>query len=987
MSKLGSKENTLRLQGLSAAEVLESRTKFGSNVLTPPERDPWWRLFLEKFEDPVIRILLIAAVIAIVAGAAHGDYVEGIGIIIAILLATVLAFANEYKANKEFDILNKVSDEVPFKVIRDGNYSTVPMHELVVGDIVVLEVGEEIPADGTVVEAVSFQVDESRLTGEAAPVNKVTSDKTDRLADEKAAFPADLTLRSTHVRDGHGIIKVTAVGDQTEIGKTARAAAEETGEETPLNIQLARLSKVIGVVGFSFAAVTFIALVARGIVTSEIALTTPQWTFFMILTLAALVALVRVWLPIGYDALELAGSEAEPPEWLENSDLKGWIVTAVLGLALFGVGIGVAIAAGFISSTPAEWFPSEVGRRFLNYFMIAITIIVVAVPEGLAMSVTLSLAYSMRKMTAANNLVRRMHACETIGAATVICSDKTGTLTLNEMQINDIHFPSLPDEALNGAPTTEHELLVVEAIAANTTAQLDRTPGAEVRPLGNPTEGAFLLWLEGKRIDYASYRADFPVTTQWTFTTERKFMGTQGTSYATHNTILHVKGAPEIVMERCTNIRTPTGIEVFTVEQKATTASELKAFQVRGMRTLGFAYLEGPAAVADSKLEDIAHGMIWLGFAAIADPIRPEVYDAIQACNQAGVRVKIVTGDNVETAREIARQIGLITDQDDDSALVVGHEFEKMDDAQASEAVQRLKVLARARPLDKMHLVRTLQDGGEVVAVTGDGTNDAPALNYANVGLAMGKTGTAVAKEASDIILLDDSFGSIVKAIMWGRSLYENIQRFILFQLTINVAALTIALVGPFIGVELPFTVTQMLWVNLIMDTFAALALATEPPHWSVMNRPPRHPKAFIVTPSMAKNIFGVGIVFVVILVGFLFYLKRDGLTPYELSYFFAFFVMLQFWNLFNARMLGQNTSALAGVFENKSFLSIAIAIFIGQILLTQFGGEIFRTVPLSLQDWLVIIGSTSLVLWVGEIIRLILRSREGAPAHAQPAH
>ncbi|OQA14058.1 MAG: Calcium-transporting ATPase [bacterium ADurb.Bin363] len=659
---------------------------------------------------------------------------------------------------------------------------------------------------------------------------------------------------------------------------------------------------------------------------------------------------------------------------MEQDDLLGWLKTVGLGIGVFAVLVGLAYMVHLIPFAPSNWVSPDFTKHVLEFFMIAVTIIVVAVPEGLAMSVTLSLAYSMRKMTATNNLVRRMHACETIGASTVICSDKTGTLTMNEMQVYDVNFPSLPEQKVTSELNMFPEKLIAESISANSTANLSTDLGAP-RSLGNPTEGALLLWLNKYGVEYLKNRSSFIIIKQWTFTTEKKYMATLGKSFVSGKNILHVKGAPEIVLSCCSQVLTKDGIKPF--EDKNSIEDSLKDYQARTMRTLGFAYREVPDEInLEEDIEELAKDLIWLGFAAIADPVRPEVPTAIQDCRKAGIKVKIVTGDNSATALEIARQIGLWQKEDTPDKLMTGSEFEKLSDEEAKEVSARLKILARARPMDKMRLVKLLHDKGkEIVAVTGDGTNDAPALNYANVGLAMGKTGTAVAKEASDIILLDDSFKSIVNAVMWGRSLYQNIQRFILFQLTINVAACIIAMLGPFIGVELPLTVIQMLWVNLIMDTFAALALATEPPHWTVMTKPPRKPTEFIVSKEMAKSIFSVGLIFLVILIGMLFYFNRDGdFTIYEKSIFFNVFVLLQFWNLFNARCLGLTQSAFSGILQNRGFIVIATTIFIGQILIIQFGGKAFRTVPLSLEDWLIIAGVTSLVLWIGEIWRLIAR-------------
>jgi Ca2+-transporting ATPase len=739
---------------------------------------------------------------------------------------------------------------------------------------------------------------------------------------------------------------------------------------------------VIGVVGLLMAVATFAALVARGVILEELVLSGSQWTAALVTSLSLAVALSLVWLPMVYDGLELAlGMEA--PGWLggdddETSDtVRRWLIALSLGVLIAAVGLGGGWAMKLIPESPSAWLPEGGLAKFLTYFMIAVTIIVVAVPEGLAMSVTLSLAYSMRKMTAANTLVRKMHACESIGAATVICSDKTGTLTMNEMRVFEARFPSLDGRPLDLNDDTGG--LIVEGLCANTTAHLGRDGATATHALGNPTEGALLFWLEEQGIDYVMHRDAFPVSYQLTFSTERKWMGTMGMSPRSNTSVFHVKGAPEIVLDRCTHIRTAAGNEPLASHRDSIVAS-LADYQARGMRTLGIACHEDLAYGEGMNVEAAATELTWLGFLAIADPVRPEVPPAVEACRRAGIKVKMVTGDNPDTAQEIARQIGLWEPQDGKDNHLLGPDFQKLTDAEATAAASCLKILSRAKPLDKVRLVRSLQAEGEVVAVTGDGINDCGALNYADVGLAMGRTGKAAAKEASDIILLDDSFRTIVDAVMWGRSLYENIQRFILFQLTINVTALAIALLGPFIGVELPLTVIQMLWVNLIMDTFAALALATEPPHRDVLNRPPRSPQDFIVTKPMANNIFSVAAVFLVVLIALLRYIQRDGVTDYELSVFFTVFVMLQFWNMFNARCLGMNSSALAGFWHNRGFVLIAAAIFLGQVAIVQFGGSVFRTEPLTLRDWLIITAATSLVLWIGELFRFASRLR-GVPA------
>jgi Ca2+-transporting ATPase len=969
----------LPFRGLTPAQVEENRRKFGANLLTPPKRDPWWKLYLEKFNDPIIRILMLAAFITIIVGFVDGHFAEGIGIVIAILLATTLGFINEYRAAREFDVLSQMNDEVAISVIRDGAYMTVPRKDLVVGDIVLVEAGDEVPADGTVREAVALQVNESLLTGEALPVFKTVS--TGDAHDE--TMPTDKLFRSTLVVDGRGVIELTAVGNATKIGEIAREATGDTNEVTPLNAQLERLSKLIGVVGFSVAALTYVALVVTGVASGELVLNAQNWYFAGVLVLAVLAGLSRIWLPIVGDAFELAGRELRLPRFLNREGWQGTLLTVGAGLAILVLGVSLGAVLGILSPDARNWLPGEIGTALLRYFMVAVTIIVVAVPEGLPMSVTLSLAYSMRRMTATNNLVRRMHATETVGAATVIASDKTGTLTLNQMRVAEVVFPALGSRPLDANLDRPVERQIAEAFSANTTANLSRVPGEAVRIIGDGTEGALLLWLQEQGVDYIDQRVRFGMTMQLTFSPDRKYMGTLGNSAATGELILHVKGAPEVILAQSSDILTEYGVESMDGYREQI-ETQLQTFQRRGMRTLAFTY-KPVANPQNMTIEELADEMIWLGYVAISDPIRPEVPPAITASRDAGIRIVVVTGDNAETAKEIARQIGLWERSDDDKefAHLSGAQFATMDDTQLASVIDDLKVVSRARPLDKMRLVTALQGKGEVVAVTGDGTNDAPALNYANVGLAMG-SGTDIAKEASDIILLDDSFRSIVNAVMWGRSLYQNIQRFILFQLTINVAALGIALLGPFIGVEFPLTVIQMLWVNLIMDTFASLALATEPPRWEVMKRPPRKASDFIISPPMARGILGLGLTFIVALVAALFLMQADGVaSSYELSMFYAGFVLLQFWNLFNARALGSHESAFKGITENRAFLIIAGVIAVGTILIVTFGGTIFRTVPLAITDWIALFALTSPVLWVGEGLRWLRRQNTRQPQTA----
>lgn len=946
--------------GLTNEQVIASRKAHGANVLTPPKREPLWKLFLEKFEDPIIRILLIAAFLSLGISIVHGTYAETIGIFCAILLATGVAFWFEMDANKKFDILNQVNDDTLIKVIRNGNITEILKREVVVGDIVLLGTGEEVPADGMLLEAISLQIDESCLIGE--PITDKTTNP--EYFNKEATYPSNWAMRGTKVMDGHAIVEINKVGDNTEYGQIAEKSTEMSGEETPLNKQLDVLAKFIGVVGFGLAVLTFLALFIKDLFFGGVSYSWGQLGSIGIVIIAALVALTKVWVPIIYDAFELLGNEKEVPKSIDEGSWIKWIGFGILSfivLSLLGFVFG-------INPLKAEsWVNLDAAGRILQYFMVAVTLIVVAVPEGLPMSVTLSLALSMRRMLKTNNLVRKMHACETMGATTVICTDKTGTLTQNKMTVYKTHFFCLDGKNLS---ESENSNLIKESISVNSTAFLDYSDPNQIKSIGNPTEAALLLWLRKNNVNYLELREDSNLLEQLTFSTERKYMATLIESPLLKRRVLYVKGAPEIVLAQCTDV-------LFKNERKSVLASEkiieelLLQYQNQAMRTLGFAY-----EIIEDEKDRFLNGRLvnanltYLGIAAISDPVREDVPAAVKKCLCAGIDVKIVTGDTPGTAREVGRQIGIWNEGDKFQNIITGSEFAAMTDEDAEKIVQNLKIMCRARPTDKQRLVQLLQRTGSVVAVTGDGTNDAPALNFAHVGLSMG-SGTAVAKEASDITLLDDSFNSIATAVMWGRSVYQNIQKFILFQLTINVAALIIVLLGSIFGHELPLTVTQMLWVNLIMDTFAAGALASLPPDQRVMDHKPRRNEDFIITPAMRFNILFVGITFVIILLGILYYFSHNGsISTYDLSRFFTIFVMLQFWNMFNAKAFASRSSAFQDLKNSIGFLIVASVIFFGQILIIEFGGDVFRTVPLTLIDWVIIIGSTSIVLWVGEIIR-----------------
>lgn len=870
--------------GLTNEQVEASWQRYGKNILTPPARTPLWKLFLEKFKDPIIKILLAAALLSLVISIIHNEYAETIGIFAAIFLATGVAFWFEMDANRKFELLNQVNDDILYKVIRNGNIHEVAKQDIVVGDIIVLETGEEIPADGELIEAISLQVNESTLTGEPV-ISKTTNPEH---FDEEATYPSNHILRGTTIANGRCIYEVKEVGDATEFGKVAEKATEINKDKTPLSKQLEKLARLISIIGFIVAGLTFGGLLVKDIL------------------------------------------------------------------------------AGVFTSD--NLFTLESAGRILQYFMVAVTLIVVSVPEGLPMSVTLSLALSMRKMLKTNNLVRKMHACETMGATTVICTDKTGTLTQNQMQVHQTNFYALAGQKLE---QDEISTLIKEGISMNSTAFLDYTLPDKIKTLGNPTEAALLLWLHGQQVNYMDYREHTDIEEQLTFSTERKYMATLVKSSLGGKQILYVKGAPEILLSKCRDIRLPEGNKPIA-EYRATIEEQLLSYQNQAMRTLGFAYKEVSPEHSDLETES-SSDLTFLGIAAIADPIRPDVPAAVAQCLHAGIQVKIVTGDTPATAREIGRQIGIWEAGDTEDQLITGTDFEKLPDEEAAQRVLKLKIMCRARPTDKQRLVELLKRSGAVVAVTGDGTNDAPALNHADVGLSMG-TGTSVAKEASDITLLDDSFNSIATAVMWGRSLYHNIQRFILFQLTINLSALLIVLLGSLLGHQLPLTVTQMLWVNMIIDTFAAAALASLPPNPNVMNEKPRKSSDFIITRKMQHHILGIGITFTVLLLGMMYYFTNEqgDISRYDLSVFFTTFVMLQFWNMFNAKAFLSGGSAFKNLKGSAGFLIVMLIIPIGQFLIVEFGGDVFRTVPLTLRDWGMIIGATSLVLWIGELMRLL---------------
>lgn len=864
--------------GLTDEQVKQSREQHGKNVLTPPQRTSLWKLYLDKYRDPIIQILLVAAFVSLILAFIEKNFMETIGIFVAVFLATTVGFYFERDAAKKFNLLTALSEEQPVKVRRNGKVMEIPRHDVVVGDVVLVEVGDEVPADGELIVCNDLQINESALTGE--PIAEKSLE-----GGGDGAYPRNVILRSTMVMNGRGEFVVTAVGDATEIGKVAKKSTEQTSVETPLHMQLDKLAKMISKVGSVVSVAAFFIFLIHDI------LTNPAWG--------------------GKDYFYMA-------------------------------------------------------EIVLKYFMMAVTLIVMAVPEGLPMAITLSLALNMRRMLKSNNLVRKLHACETMGAVTVICTDKTGTLTQNKMQVSALELKQ------------GDEVLLDTAIALNSTAELN-----DGKPIGNPTESALLLWLDAQGKDYEELRKQVNVLKQLPFSTERKMMATL--AEVDGETYLFVKGAPEIVMKKC----------IIEDRMQRQTAEELDEWQHKAMRTLAFAYKKIEASIMRTSRTSTAEVVALLdandlqlqAIAAIADPIRPDVPAAVQECRHAGIEVKVVTGDTAATALEIGKQIGVFEDEPEnigadgsltslDQQMITGEQWEALSDEEAYERAKDIRVMSRARPTDKQRLVAMLQKRGEVVAVTGDGTNDAPALHYAHVGLSLG-SGTSVAKEASDMTLLDDSFKSIANAVMWGRSLYRNLQRFLFFQLVVNVAALLLVLGGSVIGTEMPLTVTQILWVNLIMDTFAALALASLPPSHEVMKDKPRKASDFIINKSIGFGILFCGIVFFLVMFALLVYCERrgkGGVDVHELTMFFTTFVMIQFWNLFNAKALMSHHTAFRHFLKDKGMILVLVLVLVGQWIIVTFGGEMFRTTPLSLHEWLLIICSTSVVLWAGELWRTFKR-------------
>lgn len=955
-----------KYEGLTLKQIEESRSKYGDNIITPAKRASMWRLFFEKFNDPIIKILLVAAAISFIISLSEGGFAETLGIIFAIILATGISFYFERDAGKKFEALTRVNDDIPVRAIRQGEVVEVPRRDLVVGDIVMIETGDEIPADGILLESVSLQVDESTLTGELM-IEKTTDPEA---FDKEATYPSNMVMRGTNVLDGHAVMQIEKVGDSTQYGQVAEHATKNVEEETPLNKQLSSLAGLISGIAVVLGIITFFVMTVKELRSASAISILPQQKTILASMLALLLTLMgRIFLPAISTTLSVFKIKTDKMNKLASRSWGFFITTSiVVGIAVYAIS---SLFTGFFSPLDKSvWLDTVILKHIVEAFMVAVTLIVVVVPEGLPMSITLSLALNMRRMLKTNNLVRKIHASETMGAVTVICTDKTGTLTQNKMHVEAVRIPSLPAGL---SDNDEMSRIFTEGIAANTTAQLGRDVNGKISALGNPTEGALLMYLDENGIDYRPIREKARVLKQLTFSTQRKYMATLVVSAVTGKKVLYAKGAPEILAGMSKTMQTPEGVKPITAADKENLVKGLTEYQSKAMRTLAFAY----AYVEDkndSAIEDIVkEGLTFIGFAAISDPVRPDVPAAVKRCLNAGINIKIVTGDTMATAREIGRQIGIISKDEQEKAIIGGSEFAALSDEEAAERVKELKIMCRARPTDKQRLVELLQQQGEVVAVTGDGTNDAPALNQAHVGLSMG-SGTSVAKEASDITLLDDSFSSIATAVMWGRSLYRNIQRFLLFQLTINIVALVVVFVGVFFTATPPLTVMQMLWVNIIMDTFAAMAFASIRPEANVMNYPPRKNSDFIINKSMFKQLMTTSLLFVAVLMGLLGYFVGTSTdTPYNMTLFFTVFVMLQLVNMFIVRGYAAERIAGESIKEMfpKTFMSVAVMILAGQFLIVQFGGEVFRTVPLTVETWCWVLVVAIAVIAIDVLIKM----------------
>ena len=1020
--------------GLTDAQVLESRAKYGSNVLTPPEESSVWQkikdcmhFWLLKVDLAIFIIAALAAVVLPLTGiysheglwiapvlsfvlfvltylvaylggewneedkefdidslftillfalllsgsiafyngvyggvTGWGPYLELIGIAAAVLLATTVAHILEAQNEKTFKSLNEVNDDTLVKVIRNNNVCQVPRKDIVVGDIVLLDAGEEVPADAELLECMNLTMNESSLTGEPQCTKTTNPEEFDK----DATYPSNHIMKGCNVMEGDCVAKVFAVGDATACGKVFEAAQVQDGDATPLSEKLDELAGLITKTSYGLA----ILIVLGRLVRHALILPAPNYGALAGYLIGSLALATLVFF----------GLNKKKNEDNEES-IELWQVLAFMVLPIIGIILYFALG-----TTEATNWPVLI-QYALDSVMIAVTLIVVAVPEGLPMAVTLSLAFSMKRLMKQNTLPRTMHACETMGAVSVICSDKTGTLTQNQMKVVDTTFPALENQKFG---EDKYSSLLKECIAINTTANLDFADPKKIKAIGNPTEGALLLWLHNHGINYLDIRESLDIIDRLQFTTELKYMATIVNSKVTGKRVVFVKGAPDILMNLCKT----------TEDEIKNYKAKLVEYQNHANRTLAFAYKElndTDDIFTDGKLN--INDLVMMGIVGIEDPVRTDVPAAIEDCLNAGIQVKIVTGDAPGTAKEIGRQLGLWKPEDRDENILIGTELASMSDEELRDRLPKVKIISRARPNDKERAVRILKELDYIVAVTGDGTNDAPALNAANVGLSMGD-GTAVAKEASDMTIIDNSFSTIANAVMWGRSLYKNIKRFILFQMTVNVAACLIVLIGAFIGEESPLTVTQMLWVNLIMDTFAALALASLPPTKTVMNDKPRSVYEHILK-GMGSGILGVGVIFTIILLGICIFFQHsdincltdilngnatwganNGLSAYELGLFFTIFVMLQFWNLFNAKAFMTNDSAFKGISwkNTKWFIIIAVVIFVGQILMTETPGlqEMFNVAEggIKATDWVIIVVATSFVLWIGELIRMIKR-------------
>ena len=899
-------------RGLSEKQIAQNQKKYGKNQFSPGEKISLGKKILEALKEPMIFILLIAALITIgmniykQSQGLHAEFTESIGILVAITISVSIKVIMEGRSEKAFETLNNINEDIKVKVLRNGIIQYIYKKDVVVGDIIKIETGAKVPADGRLIDSLQLKVDESMLTGESIAVNKnfeqtITNAKT-VLSERK-----NMVFAGTFITYGQGTVIITSVGDKTEMGNIASELKHPVSKSTPLQEKLDKLARSI---------TTF------GVIASIL----------------------------------------------------------ILFYELFKIYISNNLSFDTVQ----------------NAFMVSVALIVAAVPEGLPTIVAMTLALNIIKMAKSNALVRKLIACETIGCINVICSDKTGTLTKNQMTVIDIWNNG---KLIN--PSDLKNRFLIENFTINSTADITIKDG-NVKFIGNPTECSLLKAFSDtvcsvspkqctyyeqsnsicggqcekytyKNDDYISYtdiRNSSNIIFQYPFSSDKKSMTTVILVDKLYK--VYSKGSPEKIISLCSTIIINNKIELFTDELREKVNNEIIKLQQEAKRILAFSHNDINTGYDDwNKSQDkVESNMIFDGFVSIADPLRDDVYEAVEKCKKSGISLKILTGDNIVTATSIAKQLNIVNK---DSIIIEAQQIDEMSNEELLKILDKIILIARSKPLTKMRIVNLLKKHGNVVAVTGDGINDAPALKNADVGIAMGITGTEVSKEASDIILLDDSFSTIVKAVEWGRGIYENFQRFIQFQLTVNLVAVLTVFVCEMFGLPVPFTTIQLLWVNLIMDGPPALSLGLESLRNHLMEQEPVKRDTNIITRNMLFRIIinGVFIVFMIMLL-----INKQilgGTQGQQSSIIFTTFVMFQLFNSFNSRELG-NESIFTNLLKNKPMLWIIGATFFVQILITQFGGQIFKTAPLSISMWLRIIAYSFSVVAFSEVIRFIKR-------------